>query len=382
VSGALVRIWIRHHARIAKKVTPAAGPARDAAAVEPALSLATWADAERLLRSRREALVRVDEPLVLVSQLQRSGGSLLNSLLDGHPQLHVHPYELHIGHPTKADWPVLDLDADADVWLEFLQEPVLTSLFAAGYRKKPRMGDLEGHPTLPFTVVPTLVDSLFRLLCAERPPASQREVIGHYLTAFFNAWIDNQGLREEPKRWVAAFGPRLAWGESRRRLLDDYPDGRVVALLRDPRAWYASASGFSSRYDELNESLALWRRGAEEITAAKRERPDGVLVILYEALVRDSERVMRGVAEWLGIDWSGSLLTPTFNRLPVRPNSSYGLAATGIRTEPLDRWREVLTPELADVITEQTWELYAAVSARADLREAVGSSHQLPEGTQ
>ena len=31
------------------------------------------------------------------------------------------------------------------------------------------------------------------------------------------------------------------------------------------------------------------------------------------------------------------------------------LAATGIRAEPLDRWREVLTPELADVVTEQTW---------------------------
>ena len=306
----------------------------------------------------------------------------MNSLLDGHPQLHVHPYELHIGHPTKADWPVLDLDADADAWLELLQEPVLTRLFATGYRKKPRMVELESYPTLPFTVVPTLVDRLFRLLCAERPPASQREVIGHYLTAFFNAWIDNQGLREEPKRWVAAFGPRLAWGESRRRFLDDYPDGRVIALLRDPRAWYASASNFSARYGELGEALALWRRGAEEIAAAKRERPDGVLVIHYEELVQNSERVMRGVSEWLGIDWSGSLLTPTFNRLPVPPNSSYELAATGIRAESLERWREVLTPELAEVVTEQTWELYTAVSARADLREAIGSSHQQPEGTQ
>ena len=98
---------------------------------EPALSLASWADAERVFRSRREDIVPVSEPMALVSQVQRSGGTLVNSLLDGHPELHVHPYELHIGHPTKADWPALDLDADSEVWLELLSEPVLAKLFAS-----------------------------------------------------------------------------------------------------------------------------------------------------------------------------------------------------------------------------------------------------------
>ena len=107
--------------------------------MDPALSLASWADAERLLRSRREAIVPVSEPLVLISQVQRSGGTLLNSLLDGHPELHVHPYELQIGHPTKADWPVLDLNGGTEDWLELLSEPLLPTLFAEGYRKKPDM---------------------------------------------------------------------------------------------------------------------------------------------------------------------------------------------------------------------------------------------------
>ena len=102
--------------------------------IDPALSLASWADVERLLRSRREAIVPVNEPLVLISQLQRSGGTLLNTLLDGHPELHVHPYELHIGYPTKADWPALDLDDSPDAWLERLSERVVGRLFAAGYR--------------------------------------------------------------------------------------------------------------------------------------------------------------------------------------------------------------------------------------------------------
>jgi hypothetical protein len=335
--------------------------------VDPALSLSSWGDAERLLRSRREAIVPVTEPFVLVSQVQRSGGTLLNSLLDGHPELHVHPYELHIGHPTKADWPALDLGAGSEAWLELLSEPVLAKLFAAGYRKKPDMDEIEGYPTLPFTVVPTFIEHLFRLLCAERVPGSQRQVIDHYMTAFFNAWIDNQGLREEPKRWVAAFAPRTAWGGSRERFFGDYPDGRVVSLLRDPRAWYASASQFSERYGELDEALALWNWGAAEIKAAKGERPDAVLVIAYEALVRDPERVMRGLAEWLGISWSETLLAPTFNRLPVRPNSSYDLTATRIHDEPAERWRAELDPEIVAIVEERALELHAEVHALADL---------------
>jgi hypothetical protein len=335
--------------------------------IDPALSLASWADVERLLRSRREAIVPVNEPLVLISQLQRSGGTLLNTLLDGHPELHVHPYELHIGYPTKADWPALDLDDSPDAWLERLSERVVARLFAAGYRKWPAVNGVEDRPALPFTVVPTLVEHLFRLLCADQPPRSQRDVIDRYLTAFFNAWLDNQGLREEPKRWVVAFAPRVAWGVSRTRLLRDYPDGRIVALLRDPRAWYSSARRFSARYGDPDEAVSIWQRGASEIAAAKRERPETTLVITYEALVRDPERVMRKVSDWLGIAWLPILLMPTFNRLPVHPNSSYELIATGVSTESLEHWRTVLEPDVAAYVEDQTMALHADVHALADV---------------
>src|SRR3954453_5884829 len=361
-----------HYVSVAKKLARSLAQANGEAVegemwIDPTLSLASWADAERLFRSRREAIVPVTEPFALISQVQRSGGTLLNSLLDGHPELHVHPYELHIGHPTKADWPALDIDDGPDSWLELLSGPGLAKLFGAGYRKKPDMNEIEGYPTLPFTVVPSLVGSLFRLRCADAPPRSQRDVIDHYLTAFFNAWIDNQGIRDRPKRWVAAFAPRTAWGSSRERFFADYPDGRVVALLRDPRAWYASASRFSERYGELDETLELWQRGAEEIAAAKRERRDTVLVIAYEALVQEPERVMRALAEWLGISWSMLLFAPTFNRLPVRPNSGYDIAGEHIHDESLARWRDELDSETVANIEERTLASHAEVLALAGL---------------
>ena len=50
-----------------------------------------------LVPQRLEHLVPVTDPLVLVSQIQRSGGTLLSQLFDGHPECHAHPHELKIG---------------------------------------------------------------------------------------------------------------------------------------------------------------------------------------------------------------------------------------------------------------------------------------------
>jgi hypothetical protein len=345
----------------------AKGQRPSAVPLEPDLSLVSWRDAERVFRVVREFLVPVDQPLVLISQTQRSGGTLMNTLLDGHPELHVHPYELHTGHPTKYDWPVLDPASDADTWLAMLGEEILERLFSAGYRKKPGMEDLQDHPILPFTLAPSFLARLFRVVCAENPPSSQREIFDRYFTSFFNAWIDYQGLRDTPKKWTAAFGPRLVWGENRRRFLADYADGRIVAIHRDPRSWYSSASRFSRRYGEFAEALALWQRGAEEIRAAKAETPELVFVLTFEGLVSDPERVMATLADWLGIEWNPILLVPTFNRQRTVPNSSYSLKETGIAQEPLERWREVLSVETVATIESQALELDAAVREIADV---------------
>jgi hypothetical protein len=301
------------------------------------LSLALERDAELLFRGRLEALVTIDQPMVLVSQLQRSGGTLLLGLLDGHPELFVHAYELKPLRDGQRAWPRLDLDAGADAWLEALREPGLARLFESGYRKKLKMNDLASWPTLPFTLVPSFLDRLVRALCEKRPLHTQRQVLDTYFTSYFNAWIDYEGLRATPKRWVAAFGPRLAWGESRADFHAAYPDGRVASVLRDPGGWYASARLFSGQYARLDEGLALWSRGAREIQAAKAQRPDQVFVTTFEALVVRTEDVMGALADWLGIAWSPSLLTPTFNRLPTVPNSSFGLTGHGVRHETHNR---------------------------------------------
>lgn len=342
---------------------------RPAVRAEPRLSLADWRHAERLFHGRRESAVAVEQPLVLISQIQRSGGTLMSSLLDGHAQLHVHPWELQIGDPSKAEWPLLDPALGADELLERLAQPWLPRVFESGYRKDDRLGAADAD-AIPMTIVPSLVEGLFRVLIAESPAEDARGVLDRYFTALFNSWLDYQGLREGPKRLVVGFCPRLAWGDSRARWAADYPDGRLITIPRDPRGWYASArrQNPDGRYDDRRAALAEWRHGAEEIIAAKEERPDRVFVVTYERLVSEPEPVMRAVASWLGVDWHDALLEPTFNRLPVVANSSFAVPAGGVRSEPLARWREELDAETRAAIEETALPLYESVREIADQR--------------
>ena len=76
------------------------------------------AELTQALQLRRESVIPVDQPLTLICQAQRSGGTLLARLFDGHPQCHAHPHELHIGDNRPHVWPKLALDESPESWFD------------------------------------------------------------------------------------------------------------------------------------------------------------------------------------------------------------------------------------------------------------------------
>jgi hypothetical protein len=320
-------------------------------------------DLDRLAEQILDYVVPVREPLVLISQIQRSGGTLLSQLLDGHPELHAHPHELHVGHPKKDNWPEVDLEAEPKRQFKVLAERSHSRLFEDGYRKRMPEHAQHDEETFPFLQPPSLVVSLFRRIVPQGPEKA-REVLDAYFTAYFNAWLDNRHLRDGPKRWIAAFTPRLAWGDSRRRYFADYPDGRLIAILRDPHDWFASAREHHPRYADCEESIAQWVEGAREMAAAHKERPEVTLVLRFEDLVLNTESVMRGVADWLGIGYAESLLSPTFNDMPIQADSSFAVSEHGVLRDAVGRGRD-LPPDDAALIDRVGREPYKRALATA-----------------
>ena len=67
---------------------------------------------------------------------------------------------------------------------------------------------------------------------------------------------------------------------------------------------------------------------------------------------------MQMLAGFLGINFTESLLAPTFNCFPIRANSSFRVEKHGVIDEPLNRKKE-LTDADRSYIERKTADLYA-----------------------
>jgi hypothetical protein len=314
-----------------------------------------------LCRVRVEHVVPVREPLVLVSQIQRSGGTLLSQLFDGHPECHADPYELKFGYPKQGNWPPLDL-ARPESWFEILRDPTVDERLRPTARtKQPNAG----RSVFPFVFLSRLQKAIFDACVAARPPEREREVLDCYFTSYFNAWLDNQSLYSGPKRVVTGFVPRLAMELGNvERFFAAYPEGTLISIVRDPRAWYVSAAKhFPKHYADVEVALGLWRRSAEAAVEARERFGERVVLLTYEQLVLETEAAMRELAGRVGISMLPLLLQPTFNGRPIRANSSEAVGRYGVLQERVGAYRDSLAAETVERIEELTGDLYDRAAA-------------------
>jgi Sulfotransferase family len=312
---------------------------------------------EALSEVRSNQLVPVREPLMLISQIQRSGGTLLSQLFDGHPEVHAHPHEICIGKPEKWDWPPLDLGAP-ETWFATLHEPLLAEWIETGFVKDLTELRKQRDPDVfPFVFSLKLQRAIFERCAAGA--VGEREVLDAYFTSYFNAWLDNHNLYTGPKKAVVGFTPRLAMEPDRvEKLFAAYPDGLLVSIVRDPRGWYASARRHRKYYADLEQSLGLWRASTEAALEAAERHGDRVVVLTYEALLEDPEAAMSMLAARVGIELTPDLLVPTFNSRPIRANSSDSVDRTGILQERGNAYRDVLTADEIAQIDRLAGDLY------------------------
>ena len=304
----------------------------------------------------------ITAPVALISQIQRSGGSLLAQLFDSHPEVHAHPYELTIGKPKKYIWPKIDLNDNPERWIEILFEDIVIKHFKEGYRKGP-----QADQTFPFVFLPPLQKKIFLHYLDSFSSITPRNIYDAYMTSYFGAWLDYQNSHGD-KRFITAFTPRLAIiAESIESFFQIYPDGRLISIIRDPKNWYPSAlkhKVHKSKYQDIRNALELWIRNAQAILRNREEYGERVCILTFEDLVGKTELVMRYLAEFLGIQFDEVLLTPTFNKIPIRANTSFESTQNGIMNDPLARYK-MLGEEDLHIIDSLTTREYEKVLNQA-----------------
>jgi omega-hydroxy-beta-dihydromenaquinone-9 sulfotransferase len=164
----------------------------------------------------------------------------------------------------------------------------------------------------------------------------------------------NARLRNKPRQG-AKFPVHYGYAE---RLLQWYPNCRIIHTTRDPRAVYASqANKYVSGRDNLSKRTAIKVAQFAHIniqvawTARVHARllgqaPERYRLVRYEDVVLDPERELRELCHFLEIDFCPSMLGPrrygsTFDRTKGQ---------RGVKRDSLDAWRRHVSPTTSALI--------------------------------
>jgi hypothetical protein len=255
---------------------------------------------------------------VFICGHQRSGTTLLQNLLDGHPQLLLLPsegtYFASFAYVARATPSEVAMERFAANWIERLIDPNFEPHFRLGKSDASRNPAVDfaralfgWHGALRTRVAPTLAP-LLAVAAAFKATAAARSAP--------SLWVEKTPQNE---RYAARFA---SLGRA-----------RFIQLVRDPGATFASLAQIYRSLDpqafDAAEHARAIGRSLRLANVNARRLADRYLVVRYEDLVaRPAEEIER-VRRFLEIAPDPALLMPTAGAHPVRANSSFGAGATG-----------------------------------------------------
>ena len=189
-----------------------------------------------------------------------------------------------------------------------------------------------------------------------------RKILNAYMASYFGAWLNNQNYTGT-KSWVTGFTPRLFDDPAHvEHFFAAYPDGLIISVVRNPKNWFPSAFRHNrkikkDKYGEIRSAMAQWNVSANAAVRNKARYGERVCVLRFEDLIRNTPAVMHYLAERLDIRFDDILLVPTFNRCPIRANTSFDRRVPGILPETLTR-HESLKDDDCATIDAMTSDIY------------------------
>ncbi len=129
-------------------------------------------------------------------------------------------------------------------------------------------------------------------------------------------------------------------------ILSAYPDARILHMVRDPRDRFASSATRWQRRGGVGAGTAEWLRSVHLARRLSERHPEQYRVITYETLARQPETCLQAVCAFLGEEYTPEMLSmsgaPGFRE--QGGNSSYEPRRPGeISTDSIGRFRDVLT---------------------------------------
>lgn len=286
-----------------------------------------------------------DFNLIMVSAFHEAGGNTFHRFLDSHPQLMVYPFESTMGTTLSSN-----LIAGPNHWMpqryaypEFASEwsPEECYHAMADHELKPYLRarqmskfkdcglEMDEKKRMDFFYSNLHVIRYRRLnlrptyrnrqtedynLCLDSGYNTRAEYIESLFWATFVAWT-NFARTDRGTTYVGYIPPI---NMDANRFFDDFPNGKMVHVVRNPWSGYADTIKRPhpfprSRYTQMWNVVNGYARICE------RKWPRQFFTVRYEDLIADPKSVMNELCGSLGLEPFAATPAPSFNRVPL-PN--------------------------------------------------------------
>ncbi len=269
-----------------------------------------------------------DHPIFICGH-PKSGTSLVKAILDFHPQLVVYPEETVFFRRFLPKAKGLNLQEQLD-----LADRYLIHIFTWN-KDKPHPSQI-GFPDRDYSAFSyQAIHSQMRDLVQSKY-RHEGDILSAAILAFGQV---SRQISGSTRYWVEKSPYNEYFAD---RIFDWWPEARCVHILRDPRDNYAS---YHVKHPSWNAEFfsTNWNRSTNTgIQNLERYGNSRYLILRYEDLVQSPKESLIQLTEFLGIQWSDSLSTPTRAGKQWKGNSMFTDRFQGISTAPVSRWKEIL----------------------------------------
>jgi hypothetical protein len=132
------------------------------------------------------------------------------------------------------------------------------------------------------------------------------------------------------------------------RVFAEFPDARIVHMIRDPRDRYASVrKRYGRDLSRVGAATGRWLLSTRAGLRSRARHPNRYLMVRYEDLARTPEATVRRVCAFIGVEYSPAMVAMDGapQHRDAGGNSSFGdLQPGAISTQAIGRFRRVLSP--------------------------------------
>ncbi|MDO5896969.1 sulfotransferase family protein [Agrobacterium sp. Azo12] len=254
--------------------------------------------------------------LVMISAGFEHGGNVTHRHLDGHSQLLVYPFESQLGNRNFNDF-LASVERVQYRYPEFpegltaieLYEQMIDEEMKTFLRKKNGSKFRDADCQLAEA---DRIAEFERLLGSA--PYTRRRVIEAFFRSTFVAWKNYYAQPNDDMRYVG-YSPAI--GIDAERIVRDFPDVRIMHIVRNPFSAYRDTKRRPFP-QPLSKYLITWNIYHSTVEMYAKMYPKNVQIFRYEDLMEDKGSFMRGVAEFIGVDFEASMLYPSWNAVEIK----------------------------------------------------------------